>query len=101
MDSLFGEGQVGLKVFLFVIVVLGLLALAFWLLRRFGGGRPGRGGARGRAARAPAPPPPRPPRLGPLFFPRGAGAGGVEKSTGAARKRRNPRGRPPPPIRCR
>ena len=39
MDTLFGEGQSGLKVVLFVIVVLGLLALAFWLLRRFGGGR--------------------------------------------------------------
>src|SRR5439155_17666964 len=34
MDTLFGEGQSGLKVVLFVIVVLGLLALAFWLLRR-------------------------------------------------------------------
>ena len=32
MDTLFGEGQSGLKVVLFVIVVLGLLALAFWLL---------------------------------------------------------------------
>ena len=41
MDTLFGEGQSGLKVVLFVIVVLGLLALAFWLLRRFGGGRLG------------------------------------------------------------
>jgi flagellar protein FliO/FliZ len=51
MDSLFGEGQVGLKVFLFVIVVLGLLALAFWLLRRFGGGRLGSGAARGRQPR--------------------------------------------------
>ena len=51
MDSLFGEGQVGLKVVLFVIVVLGLLALAFWLLRRFGGGRLGGGAARGRQPR--------------------------------------------------
>src|ERR1700747_1974042 len=39
MDTLFGEGQSGLKVVLVVIVVLGLLALAFWLLRQFGGGR--------------------------------------------------------------
>ena len=39
MDTLFGEGQSGLKVVLFVIVVLGLLALAFWLLRQFGRGR--------------------------------------------------------------
>lgn len=51
MDSLFGEGQVGLKVVLFVIVVLGLLALAFWLLRRFGGGRLGSGATRGRQPR--------------------------------------------------
>jgi flagellar protein FliO/FliZ len=39
MDTLFGEGQSGFTVVLFVIVVLGLLALAFWLLRQFGGGR--------------------------------------------------------------
>src|SRR5262245_60462922 len=52
MDTLFGEGQFGLKVVLFVIVALGLLALAFWLLRRFGGGRLGGGGAtRGRQSR--------------------------------------------------
>jgi hypothetical protein len=38
MDTLFGEGQSGLKVVLFVIVVLGLLALAFWLLRRLAQG---------------------------------------------------------------
>ena len=50
MDTLFGEGQSGLKVILFVIVVLGLLALAFWLLRRFGGGRLG-GVTRGRQSR--------------------------------------------------
>src|SRR5262245_54359772 len=51
MDTLFGEGQSGLKVVLFVIVVLGLLALAFWLLRRFGGGRLGGGATRGRQSR--------------------------------------------------
>src|SRR5947207_15996083 len=51
MDSLFGEGQVGLKVVLFVIVVLALLALAFWLMRRFGGGRLGGGATRGRQPR--------------------------------------------------
>ena len=39
MDTLFGAGQGGLTVVWFVIVVLGLLALAFWLLRQFGGGR--------------------------------------------------------------
>jgi flagellar protein FliO/FliZ len=50
MDTLFGEGQSGLVV-LFVIVVLGLLALAFWLLRRFGGGRLDGGATRGRQPR--------------------------------------------------
>jgi flagellar protein FliO/FliZ len=39
MDTLFGEGQSGLTVVLFVIVVLGALALAFWLVRQFGAGR--------------------------------------------------------------
>src|SRR5215475_13132547 len=51
MDTLFGEGQSGLKVVLFVIVVLGLLALAFWLLRRLGGGRLGSDATRGRQSR--------------------------------------------------
>src|SRR5262249_47619401 len=51
MDTLFGEGQSGLKVILFVIVVLGLLALAFWLLRRVGGGRLGSDATRGRRLR--------------------------------------------------
>jgi flagellar biogenesis protein FliO len=51
MDTLFGEGQSGLKVVLFVIVVLGLLAMAFWLLRRFGGGRLGSDATRGRQLR--------------------------------------------------
>src|SRR5262245_8326988 len=51
MDTLFGEGQSGLKVVLFAIVVLGLLALAFWLLRRFGGGRFGSDATRGRHLR--------------------------------------------------
>jgi flagellar protein FliO/FliZ len=51
MDTLFGEGQSGLKIVLFVIVVLGLLALAFWLSRRFGGGRLGSGATRGRQLR--------------------------------------------------
>jgi len=41
LDTLFGEGQTGPKILLFLVVVLGLLALAFWLLRRFGGGRLG------------------------------------------------------------
>src|SRR5260370_16994674 len=51
LDTVFGEGQTGLKVFLFVIVVLALLALAFWLVRRFGGGRLGGGATRGRQPR--------------------------------------------------
>jgi flagellar protein FliO/FliZ len=50
MDTLFG-GQSGIKVVLFVIVVLGLLALAFWLLRRFGGGGLVSGATRGRHSR--------------------------------------------------
>jgi hypothetical protein len=51
MDTLIGEGQRGLKVVLFVIVVLGLLALAFWLVRHFGAGRLVNGGGRGRQPR--------------------------------------------------
>jgi flagellar protein FliO/FliZ len=51
MDTLFGEGQSGLKVVLFLIVVLGVLALAYWLLRRFGGGRLVSGATRGRQPR--------------------------------------------------
>ena len=51
LDTLFGEGQNGLKILFFVIVVLALLALAFWLLRRLGAGRLGGGAARGRQPR--------------------------------------------------
>jgi len=51
VDTLFGEGQSGLKVVFFVIVVLVLLALAFWLLRRFGGRRLGSAATRGRQPR--------------------------------------------------
>src|SRR5437870_10548043 len=51
LDTLFGEGQSGLKILFFVIVVLALLALAFWLLRRLGAGRLGGGAARGRQPR--------------------------------------------------
>ena len=50
MDTLFGEGQTGPKILLFPVVVL-LLALAFWLLRRFGGGRLGSSATRGRQPR--------------------------------------------------
>jgi flagellar protein FliO/FliZ len=49
MDTLFGEGP--LKIVVFVVVLLGLLALAFWLVRRFGAGRLGSGAARGRQPR--------------------------------------------------
>lgn len=51
MDTLFGEGQTGPKILLFLVVVLGVLALAFWLLRRFGGGRLGSAATRGRQPR--------------------------------------------------
>ena len=51
LDTLFGEGQSALKVVFALIVVLGLLALAFWLLRRFGGERLGNTAARGRQPR--------------------------------------------------
>jgi flagellar protein FliO/FliZ len=51
VDTLFGEGQSGLKVVFFVTVVLVLLALAFWLLRRFGGRRLGSAATRGRQPR--------------------------------------------------
>ena len=51
VDTLFGEGQSELKVVFFVIAVLVLLALAFWLLRRFGGGRLGSAATRGRHPR--------------------------------------------------
>jgi hypothetical protein len=51
LDTLFGEGQTGPKILLFLVVVLGLLAVAFWLLRRFGGGRLGSASARGRQPR--------------------------------------------------
>jgi flagellar protein FliO/FliZ len=51
LDTLFGEGQTGLKVLFIFIVVLVVLALAFWLLRRFGGGRLGSAASRGRQPR--------------------------------------------------
>jgi hypothetical protein len=51
LDTLFGEGQTGPKILLLLVVVLGLLALAFWLLRRFSGGRLGSAATRGRQPR--------------------------------------------------
>jgi hypothetical protein len=50
-DTLFGEGQYGLKMLFAFIVVFGLLALALWLVRRFGGKRLGNPAARGRQPR--------------------------------------------------
>jgi flagellar protein FliO/FliZ len=51
LETLFGEGQSGFKVLLFLIIVLALLALAFWLVRRFSGGRLGGAATRGRQPR--------------------------------------------------
>ena len=50
-DTLFGEGQYGLKMLFAFIVVFGLLALALWLVRRFSGERAGNPAARGRQPR--------------------------------------------------
>ena len=50
-DTLFGEGQYGLKMLFAFIVVFGLLALALWLVRRFSGERVGNPAARGRQPR--------------------------------------------------
>jgi flagellar biogenesis protein FliO len=50
-DTLFGEGQYGLKMLVAFIVVFGLLALALWLVRRFGGQRLGSPAGRGRQPR--------------------------------------------------
>jgi hypothetical protein len=48
---LFGDGSTGLKVLVALVAVLVLLAIAFWLVRRFGGGRLGGGATRGRQPR--------------------------------------------------
>ena len=50
-NMLFGEGQYALKMVVAFIVVFGLLALALWVVRRFGGERLGNSGARGRQPR--------------------------------------------------
>lgn len=50
-DFLFGDGQYGLRFLFAFIVVLGLIALTAWLVRRFGGDRLGAAGARGRQPR--------------------------------------------------
>ena len=41
MDFLFGDGSYGLRFLFAFIVVLGLIGLTAWLVRRFGGGRLG------------------------------------------------------------
>ncbi len=50
-ETLFGEGQYGLKFVLAFIVVLGLIALTAWLVRRFGSARLGASTTRGRQPR--------------------------------------------------
>jgi flagellar protein FliO/FliZ len=50
-DTLFGQGPYALKLLFFFIVVFGVLALALWLLRRFGGQRLTGGAVRGRQPR--------------------------------------------------
>jgi flagellar protein FliO/FliZ len=51
LETLFGDGSTGLKVLIALVAVLVLLAIAFWLVRRFGGGRLGGGATRGRQPR--------------------------------------------------
>jgi hypothetical protein len=51
LETLFGDGSTGLKVLIALVAVLVLLAIAFWLVRRFGGGRLGSGASRGRQPR--------------------------------------------------
>jgi len=50
-DFLFGEGQYGLRFLFAFIVVLALIALTTWLVRRFGGDRLGAAAGRGRQPR--------------------------------------------------
>jgi hypothetical protein len=50
-DTLFREGQYALKMLFAFIVVFGLLALALWLVRRFGGERLSNAATRGRQPR--------------------------------------------------
>jgi hypothetical protein len=50
-NTLFGEGQLPLKMFLVFIVVFGAFALLWWLARRFGGPRLASASARGRQPR--------------------------------------------------
>ena len=50
-ETLIGEGQYGLKFGLALVVVLGLIALTTWLVRRFSAKRPGPATARSRQRR--------------------------------------------------
>ncbi len=51
LDFLFGEGQYGLRFLFAFIVVLGLIGLTAWLVRRFGANHLGAAAARGRQPR--------------------------------------------------
>jgi hypothetical protein len=51
MEFLFGEGQYGLRFLFAFIVVLGLIGLTAWLVRRFGAGPLGTAATRGRQPR--------------------------------------------------
>src|SRR5262245_12940975 len=51
MDFLFGDGSYGLRFLFAFIVVLGLIGLTAWLVRRFGAGRLGTAATRGRQPR--------------------------------------------------
>src|SRR5256885_489192 len=49
MDSLFGaEGSLIVRFVVAFVIVLALIGLTFWLIRRFGGARVGNGAQRGR-----------------------------------------------------
>src|SRR5213078_4921707 len=52
MDSLFGaEGSLIVRFVVAFVIVLALIGLTFWLIRRFGGARVGNGAQRGRQPR--------------------------------------------------
>src|SRR5882724_10859654 len=51
LDVLFGEGQYGLRFLFAFVVVLGLIGVTAWIVRRFGGDRLGAATARGRQPR--------------------------------------------------
>src|ERR1044072_3196672 len=52
MDSVFGaEGSLIVRFVVAFVIVLGLIGLTFWLIRRFGGARVGNGAQRGRQPR--------------------------------------------------